>query len=66
MTILEKLFEKAEKYGISRSDIGKYIWGINFRRVYMFKNPTAKSLSTLEKAIDDLISKKKVKKELKS
>lgn len=58
MTILEELYKKAEEKGITRADIGKHIWGKNFRRAYLFKNPTAKNLEKIRNGIDEIIAER--------
>lgn len=62
MTLLEELFERAESYGIRRSDIGRKIWGQrNIARVYLLKNPTIKTLGLVKRAVDELIAEKTIK-----
>lgn len=67
METMEEMFKRAEKYGIKRLDIGKHIWGdnLNKRRIYLYKNPTMKSLEMVQRGIDELIAQKKGKKSVK-
>lgn len=67
METMDEMFKRAEKYGITRLDIGKHIWGdnLNKRRIYLYKNPTMKSLIKVQKGIDELILMKKGKKTVK-
>ena len=58
--MLEKIFERAKKHGISRGAIGIKAYGRkSYALIYAIKNPTAKTLDKLNKAVDDLIKGKK-------
>ena len=67
METIEDLIKRAEQYGINRCEIGKHIWGDkNKRRIYLYKNPTIKSLELVKKGVDELIAEKTIKKVLKN
>lgn len=61
------MIERAKGYGITKCQIGKHIWGDkNKRRIYLYKNPTLKSLILVQKGIDEMIGEKKIKKLVKN
>lgn len=47
----EDLFKIAKEKGIRRADIGKYLYGKDWARIYSVKNPTVKTMEKIENAI---------------
>ena len=60
--MLKQIFERAKKHGISRGAIGIKVYGRKcYAWIYSIKNPTAKTLDKLNKAVDELIVEKNKK-----
>jgi len=47
----EDLFKIAKEKGIKRADIGRYLYGKDWARIYLIKNPTIKTMEKIENAI---------------
>ena len=60
--MLKQIFERAKKHGISRGAIGIRAYGRkSYALIYAIKNPTAKTLDKINKAVDELIAEKNKK-----
>lgn len=60
--MLKQIFERAKKHGISRGAIGIRAYSRKcYHWIYSIKNPTAKTLDKLNKAVDELIVEKNKK-----